>query len=138
MDDINIPVCIIDHHQIQEMPSKAKVMNPYRSDFPDMQHYKEICTAGLSFMFIDSFKSYFNLRNGFSTSLADLACIGTVGDVMPLNPFNLSCLKLGLSLINQKKRKSIASLCEVLKLGGPAYGSGRSNSTKVSMELENS
>lgn len=121
LESIDIPIWIIDHHQVQKIPSKARVMNPYRTDVDVDPKYKEICTAGLSFMFIRSFAEMFSIGQKFVLSLADLACIGTIGDVMPLNPFNRECVKLGLELINNSSRISIASLCDVLKLGKQSF-----------------
>lgn len=117
LDKLEMPVWIVDHHQVQTLPCKAKVINPYRTDVFVDTKYREICTAGLSFMFIKSFAHKFNLEEAFVKSLADLACIGTIGDVMPLNSFNRSCVKKGLELINAHSRESITSLCEVLNIG---------------------
>ena len=144
LDSLQMPVWILDHHQIQTLPSSAKVINPYRTDVVLDPKYREICTAGLSFMFVQSFASKFKLKEDFVESLADLACIGTVGDVMPLNFFNKICVKKGLELINAGSRQSIVSLCEVLGIGETVNqriqangGSSKSAFTQKSYNLIN-
>jgi single-stranded-DNA-specific exonuclease len=123
LDKLDVTIGILDHHHTNEMPEKAILVNPYRNDYSDQDPYKILCTAGLSFLALIVFAKKFNIDSAFILSLLDLAAIGTLGDVMPLQGINRAIVKNGLKLINSNKRKSIQVLCDVMQLKRPIISS---------------
>jgi len=112
LSTMKIPVCILDHHQIDMLPKAAAVVNPFRPGGAEV--YRNLCTAGLSFLVLARLTKRLGIN--YCMSLLDLTAIGTVGDVMPLIGFNKACVRRGLELINSRIHKGLSALIEVLEL----------------------
>jgi single-stranded-DNA-specific exonuclease len=112
LSTLEVPVCILDHHQIDKLPKAEAIVNPQRTG--GLEVYKNLCTAGLSFLVLARLTKRLGLN--CCMNLLDLAAIGTVGDVMPLVGFNKACVKRGLELINTRSHPGIKALSEVLDL----------------------
>lgn len=121
-NQIGLDVIITDHHSIgPDLPPALAVVNPRREDCPG-----EAGMAGVAVAFMlakalllhrwrqdrDNYPK--NLR---LSDLLDLAALGTVADVMPLNVgFNRRLIRHGLETINQLRRPGIAALAKVAGL----------------------
>lgn len=98
LDSFDIPIFILDHHRIQSTPQKALIVNCHSADNSD---YSIFCTSGLTIMMIWQLLDKLGLDRSFLSSIIDLACIGTIGDVMPLASFNKTIVKAGIEKMNK-------------------------------------
>lgn len=105
---VGIDVIVTDHHHVPErVPSAVAFVNPHRADsaYPDAR----LAGAGVAFTVARLLAA--ELGDGFDPlSLADLATIGTVGDVAPILGENRAIARLGLALIREAPRPAIAAL----------------------------
>jgi single-stranded-DNA-specific exonuclease len=111
---------VIDHHIIGDQKCPADIfINPHRSDcgFAD----KTLCTAGLTWYLILALKSVLgDLAAAIDPrEFLDLACLGTVCDMVPLIGVNRVITKRGLEVLTQSERPGIVALKEVAGVRGP-------------------
>jgi single-stranded-DNA-specific exonuclease len=108
-----IDVLVTDHHRVPERrPGGAALVNPQRpgSAYPDTR----LTGAGIAFKLAQLL-----LDDGVPEhraawlDLADLATIGTVADVAPLQGENRAIARLGLARVRQGPRAGIAALLQV-------------------------
>ena len=105
--DINYMICTIDHHLGQKLHPNTICVNPHQNS--DLDKYKDLSTAGLSYFVIEYLKShYFYVDIEIDT----LACIGTLGDIMPVTGINRQIIQAG---VNAKQLIGVKILCELLQ-----------------------
>jgi len=109
---LKIPVAVIDHHQAKIGPN-VPCVNPHRFDTVGQEDYKNLCTAGLSFLVIAKVARKYNFD---AMSLLDLVTIGTVGDMMYLDNFNRACVRHGLQQLANNSNPGIQSILEILHI----------------------
>ncbi|MBR0414175.1 MAG: single-stranded-DNA-specific exonuclease RecJ [Clostridia bacterium] len=101
-----IDVVVTDHHmQGSVLPDAVAVVNPHRND--SECEYEDWAGVGVTFKLLSA------LAGGEEEILeeyADLICIGTIADVVPVLGENRFLIKKGLELINDTKRLGIAAL----------------------------
>ncbi len=105
---LGIDVVVTDHHKPQNiLPSAVAVVNPHRED--DTSPFKEFAGAGVALKLAAAIEgdSFAIMEN-----YADLAAIGTVADLVPINGENRNIIKQGIFNINNTERVGIASLIE--------------------------
>lgn len=115
--NIKVKTAIIDHHQAFEFAQAEACINPYRFDCEQQLKYRNLCTAGLSFLVLSKFLDHFPQLD--LMSMLDLVGIATIADVMPIDPFNRACIRRSLELINKGKNLGLTILAEKLKLKLP-------------------
>jgi len=113
---LGIDTIVLDHHEIQEIPSHATaVINPHRTDndFP----FRDLAGVGVAFNFLIALRgrlrdagfwdnsSYPNLKE-----YLDLVALGTIADLVPLVDENRIFAKYGLEIINSNPRTGIRAL----------------------------
>ena len=105
---VGIDVIVTDHHHVPErVPSSVAFVNPHRADsvYPDPR----LAGSGVAFtvarLLADEFGGPLD-----PLSLADLATIGTVGDVAPILGENRAIARIGLGLIRETPRPALAAL----------------------------
>jgi len=108
LNRLNIDTIVVDHHEPKEdkLPPAYAIIDPKRRDaqYP----YRDLAGVGLSY----KLASYL-LSNNLEEEL-DLACIGTVADVVSLSGENRIIVKQGLKKINNGNvRLGLKSLLEV-------------------------
>ncbi|GAB6077322.1 single-stranded-DNA-specific exonuclease RecJ [Hydrogenobaculum acidophilum] len=113
----NMDFIILDHHRINEehedQDKKAIIVNPnLEKDNP----LKGICTAGLSFYMVGALRRALDIDFDIKRYL-DLVAIGTIADVMPINPLNRILISKGLELINKIKDMPFGTATEIGKAG---------------------
>jgi single-stranded-DNA-specific exonuclease len=105
-----IDVIVTDHHHAAAWPSEAvAVVNPLRTDseYPDAN----LTGAGVAWKFAQLLLSESGGKLPDAVrELADLALIGTVGDVAPLLGENRAIARLGLEQLRRNARPGLAAL----------------------------
>lgn len=103
-----VKLVITDHHsQTGEIPICEACVNPNRND--DTSPFKELCGAGVVLKLLIALcqNEDFILDN-----YADLAAVGTVGDVMPLYGENRLIVQKGLKSIKEGQNFGLRALIE--------------------------
>jgi single-stranded-DNA-specific exonuclease len=104
--ELGIDLVITDHHECKDsLPDAVAVIDPHRPDggYPHLG----LSGVGVAFKLASALSG-----NQEETLLqyADLVCLGTVADVMPMSGENRRIVNLGLSLLRQTKRPGVAAL----------------------------
>jgi single-stranded-DNA-specific exonuclease len=115
LNNLDKDVIIIDHHQCkEELPKAYAVINPKQKDCPSRN--KQLCAAGLSFKFLTYLNRFLNVQN-VEDRLLELACLGTIADIVDLIGDNRIIAKNGLEKINKTKLVGVKKLIEISGLG---------------------
>jgi len=117
-----LDIIITDHHSVgPELPSALAIVNPRQEDCPGEAR---LAGAGVAFMLAKALllrrwetnRAEYPARLKLS-DLLDLAALGTVADVIPLNVgLNRRLVNHGLDTINELRRPGIAALAKVAGL----------------------
>ncbi|MEB3220946.1 MAG: single-stranded-DNA-specific exonuclease RecJ [Candidatus Sericytochromatia bacterium] len=108
---LGVEIVVTDHHQPPEvLPDVAAIVHP-ALEFP---HLRDVAGVGVALLFVVA------LEGGFTPRLAhflDLACIGTIGDVVPLDGPNRSLVWAGLERFRQSRHRfpGLGALATVAK-----------------------
>lgn len=101
-----VKLVIADHHQPGEtLPVCDACVNPNRAD--DYSRFKDLCGAGVVLKLLcalEEDKSY------ILDNYADLAMVGTIGDVMPLRGENRFIVKKGLEALKNSGNEGLKKL----------------------------
>ncbi len=118
IDRINscgIDTILIDHHQCGEViPRAYAVINPKQSDCPSKN--KNLCASGLSYKFLLHLNRYLKI-NDIEDILLELACLGTIADIVDLIEDNRIITFNGLKNINKSKLIGVKKLIEKAGIG---------------------
>lgn len=105
-----ISVIVTDHHQLPGGPPEAAaaVVNPHRADsrYPD----RRLSGSGVAFKVAQLLLADERDGPGFALGLADLAAIGSIADVVPLEGENRGIARLGLAALAAGTRPGLAAL----------------------------
>ena len=111
INSLNKDVIVLDHHQCrEELPPAYAVINPKQKDCPSKN--KQLCASGLSFKFLLYLNKYLKIGN-IEDILLELACLGTIADIVDLIGDNRIIAKNGLKKINDTKIIGLRKLIEV-------------------------
>ncbi len=134
---IGIDFVVTDHHECHaDLPRAEAVINPHRADcaYP----FKELAGVGVVFKLISACESVMSgdslLKSTFRVvrEFADLVCIGTIADVMPIKDENRIIVKYGLDMISKTSRIGLAALIDA------ASGNGREPRRKKKVKITSS
>lgn len=103
---LGIDLIITDHHECkQTLPAAAAVVDPHRPDggYP----HKNLSGVGVAFKLASALCGS---QEGVLEEYADMVCLGTVADVMPLQGENRVFVARGLESLAHTKRPGIAAL----------------------------
>ena len=104
-----IDVVVTDHHEPAEtIPKAIAVIDCKRKD--SKYPFRELAGCGVAFKLTQAFCKKLNLEENLCLKNLDLACIGTISDIVPLVDENRSIAKLGLMLVNQTKNMGLREL----------------------------
>ena len=105
---MGIDLVITDHHECkQELPRAVAVVDPHR---PDCSYpHKDLSGVGVAFKLAGALCGS---QQKVLQSYADLVCLGTVADVMPLQGENRVFVSQGLEALRQTERPGILALLE--------------------------
>ncbi|MCL6639193.1 MAG: single-stranded-DNA-specific exonuclease RecJ [Firmicutes bacterium] len=104
-----VDLIITDHHETPEdLPPAFAVINPKRRDcsYP----FKELAGAGVALKLVQALFRRAGLKPGAWLDYLDLACLGTVADIVPLTGENRLLVKHGLPAIAAAKNPGLAAL----------------------------
>ena len=103
---LGIDLVITDHHECKEiLPTAAAVVDPHRPDggYP----HKNLSGVGVAFKLA---AALCGSQEEVLAEYADMVCLGTVADVMPLHGENRVFVARGLQSLRNTKRPGIAAL----------------------------
>ena len=103
---LGIDLVITDHHECkQTLPAAAAVVDPHRPDggYP----HKNLSGVGVAFKLASALSGS---QEAVLEEYADMVCLGTVADVMPLQGENRVFVARGLESLAHTKRPGIAAL----------------------------
>lgn len=103
-------VVVTDHHSIGEtMPQAHALINPHRSD--SRYPFAELSGAGVVFRFCEGLTRELGLPvDKYRNAFLDLAALGTVADVMPLEGENRILARYGLLALAATKKIGLRAL----------------------------
>lgn len=120
-----IDVVVVDHHETPseaDRPDVTALINPKTagSRFPD----RNIASAGLIFLLLMAFRSRLREQGGTVIPTLrrylDLACLGTIADIVPLIGTNRLIVKYGLEELSKTGRVGLKSLMDLAQVTPPA------------------
>lgn len=110
----NIDVIITDHHEPGEnLPKAVAVVDCKRKD--SKYCFRELAGCGVAFKVTQALALKLNINENEYLKYLDIACIGTISDIVPLIDENRTIAKLGLMLVKQTRN---IGLRELLRLVG--------------------
>ena len=99
---LGIDLVITDHHLPPSvLPAAVAVVDPRRAD--DESPFKDLCGAGVAFKLCAALEDC--MPEELLEFCSELAAIGTVADVMPLNGENRTIVKAGLQILQNVFRR---------------------------------
>ncbi len=121
--ELGIDLVITDHHECKDiLPQAVAVVDPHRSDggYP----HKNLSGVGVAFKLAGALCGS---QETVLRSYADMICLGTVADVMPLLGENRVFVQRGLAQMREAPRPGIAALmresgCDPEKLDASSIG----------------
>ena len=104
--ELGIDLVITDHHECKDaLPQAAAVVNPHR---PDCSYpHNGLCGVGVAFKLA---AALCGSQEEVLAEYADMVCLGTVADVMPLQGENRVFVARGLQSLRSTHRPGIAAL----------------------------
>lgn len=119
--EVGLDLIITDHHECQEViPDALAVINPKK---PNCTYkFDMLAGVGIALKLAHALAAdeFYNLMD----ELIDLAALGTIADIAPLNDENRIISKIGLEAINAYTSIGISSLIEESGLGDKEINSG--------------
>lgn len=101
-----VKLVIADHHQPGEtLPVCDACVNPNRAD--DYSQFKDLCGAGVVLKLLCALEED---KDYILENYADLAMVGTIGDVMPLRGENRFIVKKGLEVLKNAGNDGLKKL----------------------------
>ena len=103
---LGMELVITDHHECKAaLPEAVAVVDPHR---PDCRYpHKNLCGVGVGFKLACALAGD---QQAVLDGYADMGCLGTVADVMPLQGENRVFVARGLEQLRRTKRPGIAAL----------------------------
>lgn len=109
-------IIITDHHQpdIENLPDVLALINPHLPD--SIYPFDKLCGAGIAFKLVQALCNRLNLGNVYFNYI-DLACLGTVADIVELTGENRVIVNIGLKKIKKCPNPGIQALLNVVEIG---------------------
>ena len=108
---LGIDTVVTDHHRPgPELPPACAVVDAWRGDCH--APFRDFSGAGLAFKLIAALEGPDGGIEALIENYADLAAIGTIGDVVPLTGENRTIVRAGLELMSRSDRPGLQALIE--------------------------
>lgn len=110
--ELGMDIIITDHHEVpEELPNAVAVIDAKRKDgnYP----FKELAGCGVAFKLIQALSIKLNIPENEWLKYIDIACIGTISDIVPLKDENRVIAKLGLKLVSVTRNIGLKTLIEI-------------------------
>lgn len=112
IDEKGPDVIITDHHEPPgELPGAVAVINPKRADCP--YRFKELAGVGVALKLAQALLADAGPGAGDWRQYLDLACLGTVADIVPLTGENRIIVRYGLSALAATDSPGLKALMQV-------------------------
>ena len=109
---LGIDTVITDHHRPRNvLPKAIAVVDAWRED--SKCPFREYSGAGVAFKLLSALEGPEAGVDALLDNYADLAAIGTIGDVVPLTGENRLLVKAGLASISRTDRVGLRALLEI-------------------------
>ena len=121
--DLGMDLVITDHHECKEiLPDAVAIVDPHRPD--DSYPHKTLSGVGVAFKLAAALCGD---PEQVLRDYADMVCLGTVADVMPLQGENRVFVARGLALLRNTARPGLAALmrhsgCEPASISASSVG----------------
>lgn len=108
---LGIDVVVTDHHTVPEViPEAVAVVDPHRAD--DESEFKELSGVGVALKLVMAIEGEYGDLSQILENFADLAALGTIGDVVSLTGENRAIVKEGVRLLQNSDRVGIRALLQ--------------------------
>ena len=112
---LGIDVIVTDHHEVPEiLPDTIAVVDAKRKD--NQYPFTQLAGCGVAFKLIQAISIKINLPENEWLKYIDIACIGTISDIVTLIDENRVIAKLGLKLVEVTKNIGLRTLIEMAGL----------------------
>ncbi len=112
---LGMDVVVTDHHRPQEqLPAAAAVVDAYQAE--DQSPFSDFSGAGVALKLLIALEE--GDEEAVLEEYADLAALGTVGDVVPILGENRTIVKAGLALLARGGRPGIEALLQNCSVSG--------------------
>lgn len=109
---LGIDTVITDHHRPKEkLPQAVAVVDAWREDCKSP--YRDFSGAGVAFKLLTALEGTEIGPEALLDNYADLAAIGTIGDVVPLTGENRMLVRAGMEALSRADRPGLAALMEL-------------------------
>lgn len=111
-------VVVTDHHTLgDKLPNADALVNPHRAD--SVYPFPEISGAGVVFKLCDGLTQEVGMdRSQYHRAYLDLAALGTIADVMPLQGENRIIARFGLEQLGETRKIGLQELKREAKVVG--------------------
>ena len=107
---LGIDTIVTDHHEpAEELPKHAIAIIDYKRK-DNTYPFRELCGAGVAFKVCQAISQKLDLDEKEYLKYLDIACIGTISDIVPLVDENRVITKLGLKLVKCTKNLGLQVL----------------------------
>ena len=111
-EKLGIDVIITDHHEVpEEIPNAIAVIDAKRKD--NKYPFDKLAGCGVAFKLIQALSIKLNLPESEWLKYIDIACVGTISDIVTLIDGNRVIAKLGLKLVEVTKNIGLRTLIEL-------------------------
>ena len=111
--NLGIDVIITDHHEVpEELPKAIAVVDAKRKD--NEYPFNQLAGCGVAFKLAQALSMKLNLNENEWLKYMDIACIGTISDIVPLIDENRVIAKLGLKLVAVTRNIGLKTLIDTI------------------------
>lgn len=110
-------VIVTDHHEPKDiLPNAFAILDPKREG--DKYPCKMLSGSGVAFKLVQALLviGNFNVGAGWEKWLLDMAGLGTIADMVPLQGENRAIAKFGLSVLKKTKRPGLLNMYQKLRI----------------------
>ena len=108
-NEAGLEVIVTDHHEPgEEIPKAIAVVDCKRKD--SKYPFSQLAGCGVAFKLASALAKKLDLSEDEALKYLDLACVGTISDIVPLEDENRVIAKLGLLLLKQTRNPGLREL----------------------------
>ena len=112
---LGLDVIITDHHEVPEsLPKAIAVVDAKRKD--SKYPFNQLAGCGVAFKLVQALSKRLNIPDNEWLKYIDIACIGTISDIVTLLDENRVIAKLGLKLLQVTRNIGLKTLIEMTGL----------------------
>ena len=112
---LGLDVIITDHHEVPEsLPQAIAVVDAKRKD--SKYPFNQLAGCGVAFKLVQALSRRLNIPDNEWLKYIDIACIGTISDIVTLLDENRVIAKLGLKLLQVTRNIGLKTLIEMTGL----------------------